>query len=116
MGELGRGAHARRDAGGDGGSKRGRGGASEAAREGHCSVVRSPPPGGPPPPPLPPCSAVNLMKWTCGIPGKAGTDWEGGVYPLTIEFSEDYPAKPPKVRERGRERGRERCVCGHAGA
>lgn len=37
------------------------------------------------------------MKWKCHIPGKQGTDWEGGFYPLTMEFSEDYPTKPPKV-------------------
>jgi ubiquitin-protein ligase len=37
------------------------------------------------------------MKWKCYIPGKANTDWEGGFYPLSMEFSEDYPAKPPKV-------------------
>jgi ubiquitin-conjugating enzyme E2 I len=24
-----------------------------------------------------------------------GTDWEGGVYKLTLKFSEDYPARPP---------------------
>lgn len=24
------------------------------------------------------------------------TDWEGGHYPLTIYFSEDYPSQPPK--------------------
>ncbi len=41
--------------------------------------------------------SVNLMKWKCHIPGKQGTDWEGGFYPLTMEFSEDYPTKPPKV-------------------
>ncbi|KAG4200338.1 hypothetical protein ERO13_A05G204700v2 [Gossypium hirsutum] len=23
------------------------------------------------------------------------TDWEGGYFPLTINFSEDYPSKPP---------------------
>jgi ubiquitin-conjugating enzyme E2 I len=34
----------------------------------------------------------------CGIPGKAGTIWEGGVYPLTIEFTEEYPSKPPKCK------------------
>ena len=39
------------------------------------------------------------MKWKCHIPGKPKTDWEGGYFPLTIEFSEDYPSKPPKVRE-----------------
>ena len=37
----------------------------------------------------------DLMKWICGIPGKAATSWEGGVYKLTMEFSEDYPSKPP---------------------
>ena len=37
------------------------------------------------------------MKWKCFIPGKPKTDWEGGYFPLTIEFSEDYPSKPPKV-------------------
>lgn len=24
------------------------------------------------------------------------TDWEGGYYPLTLIFTEDYPSKPPK--------------------
>ena len=42
-------------------------------------------------------SAINLMKWRCHVPGKPKTDWEGGYFPLTIEFSEDYPSKPPKV-------------------
>lgn len=41
------------------------------------------------------------MKWNCFIPGKPGTDWEGGFYPLSMEFSEDYPTKPPKVRACG---------------
>lgn len=44
------------------------------------------------------CRSVNLMKWKCFVPGKKGTDWEGGFYPLTMEFTDDYPAKPPKVR------------------
>lgn len=26
------------------------------------------------------------------------TDWEGGYYPLTLHFSEDYPSKPPKCK------------------
>ena len=38
------------------------------------------------------------MRWKCSIPGREGTDWQGGFFPLTMEFSEDYPAKPPKVR------------------
>ena len=37
------------------------------------------------------------MHWKCYIPGKEKTLWEGGFYPLTMEFTEDYPAKPPKV-------------------
>ena len=37
------------------------------------------------------------MKWKCFIPGREKTDWEGGFFPLTMEFSEDYPAKPPKA-------------------
>ena len=37
------------------------------------------------------------MRWKCSIPGREGTDWQGGFFPLTMEFSEDYPAKPPKA-------------------
>ncbi|KAG1332022.1 putative SUMO-conjugating enzyme SCE1 [Cocos nucifera] len=29
---------------------------------------------------------------------KHGTDWEGGYFPLTLHFSEDYPSKPPKCK------------------
>ncbi|KAM7253654.1 hypothetical protein ACFE04_021808 [Oxalis oulophora] len=45
-----------------------------------------------------PDGTVNLMTWYCTIPGKSGTDWEGGYFPLIIHFSEDYPSKPPKCR------------------
>jgi ubiquitin-conjugating enzyme E2 I len=41
---------------------------------------------------------VNLMKWDCGIPGKAGTLWAGGIFKLVLEFSDDYPSRPPKCR------------------
>ncbi|KAF2283751.1 hypothetical protein GH714_014817 [Hevea brasiliensis] len=41
-----------------------------------------------------PDGTVNLMVWHCTIPGKPGTDWEGGYFPLTLHFSEDYPSKP----------------------
>jgi len=40
----------------------------------------------------------NLMKWKCGIPGPENTNWEGGLYTVTMEFTEDYPSRPPKVR------------------
>jgi len=32
-----------------------------------------------------------MLKWKCGIPGKPGSDWEGGIYKLTVTFTEDYP-------------------------
>lgn len=41
---------------------------------------------------------VNMLKWDCGIPGKAKSPWYGGLYRLTMEFSEDYPSRPPKCR------------------
>ncbi|KAK6795147.1 hypothetical protein RDI58_008600 [Solanum bulbocastanum] len=45
-----------------------------------------------------PDGSANLMVWRCIIPGKPGTDWEGGHYPLTMLFSEDYPSQPPKCK------------------
>ena len=42
--------------------------------------------------------AVNLLRWECSIPGKKDTLWFSGHYPLTMEFSEDYPSKPPKCK------------------
>lgn len=36
------------------------------------------------------------MKWEAGIPGKAGTSWEGGLFKLTLDFPEEFPTKPPK--------------------
>jgi len=47
---------------------------------------------------VPPSRAVNLLKWECSIPGKVGTLWDQGHYTLTMEFSEDYPSKPPKCK------------------
>jgi len=41
--------------------------------------------------------SIDLTRWKCFIPGRANTEWEGGFFPLTMEFSDDYPTKPPKV-------------------
>jgi ubiquitin-conjugating enzyme E2 I len=41
--------------------------------------------------------SMNLMVWEAGIPGKDGTIWEGGEYHLTLQFTEDYPSKPPSA-------------------
>ena len=38
----------------------------------------------------------NLMLWRCGIPGKAGTIWEGGTYKLRM----CAPLSRPPVLER----------------
>lgn len=40
----------------------------------------------------------NLMLWETGIPGKEGTDWEGGTYKVMLEFTDEYPSKPPKCK------------------
>lgn len=42
--------------------------------------------------------SINLLRWKCHIPGRSSTDWEGGFFPLTMEFTEDYPTKPPKCK------------------
>ena len=45
-----------------------------------------------------PDGTMNMFMWDCGIPGPKGTLWEGGVYPVTMEFSEEYPSRPPKCQ------------------
>ncbi|CAL8465977.1 g5513 [Coccomyxa elongata] len=42
-----------------------------------------------------PDGSVDMLHWDCRIPGKANTPWEGGVYPLVLKFTEDYPSNPP---------------------
>lgn len=39
-----------------------------------------------------------MFKWVAGVPGKKGTDWEGGTYKVVMEFPEDYPSRPPKCK------------------
>lgn len=41
---------------------------------------------------------LNLRLWQVRIPGKKGTIWEGGVYPVMLEFPAEYPTRPPKCR------------------
>ncbi|CAN6240601.1 unnamed protein product [Urochloa humidicola] len=45
-----------------------------------------------------PDGSVNLMVWNCIVPGKEGTDWEGGYFPLTLTFDENYPTSPPACK------------------
>ncbi|KAI8469160.1 MAG: ubiquitin-conjugating enzyme/RWD-like protein [Monoraphidium minutum] len=42
-----------------------------------------------------PDGSTSLMRWSCLVPGKDGTDWEGGLFPVTMVFGEDYPDSPP---------------------
>lgn len=39
----------------------------------------------------------NLFIWEAVIFGPMETIWEGGCFKLTLEFSEEYPNKPPNV-------------------
>jgi len=40
----------------------------------------------------------NMMLWTAVLFGPEGTPWEGGVFKLTLEFTDEYPNKPPEVK------------------
>ena len=46
-----------------------------------------------------------MLKWICEIPGPVSvlkyynnskSIWESGTYKLYMDFSHDYPMKPPK--------------------
>jgi ubiquitin-conjugating enzyme E2 I len=41
----------------------------------------------------PPSASSSLF-----LKPQEGTDWDGGVYKVVMEFSEDYPSKPPKCK------------------
>ncbi|WVQ84622.1 hypothetical protein IAT38_006777 [Cryptococcus sp. DSM 104549] len=41
---------------------------------------------------------LNIMSWEVGIPGKVGTNWEGGMYIVKMAFPDDFPTKPPKCK------------------
>ena len=43
-------------------------------------------------------TADNIMHWNAIIFGPDGTIWDGGVFKLSLEFSEDYPNKAPVVK------------------
>eukprot|EP00877_Chromochloris_zofingiensis_P008718 jgi/Chrzof1/409/Cz01g14230.t1 len=40
--------------------------------------------------------STDMMTWECMVPGKEGTHWQGGRYPVTMRFNEDYPNSPPE--------------------
>jgi ubiquitin-protein ligase len=40
----------------------------------------------------------NITKWSAAVFGPEGTEWEGGVFRLTVSFPDDYPIHAPDVR------------------
>eukprot|EP01027_Heterolobosea_sp_BB2_P007078 GEZU01010582.1.p1 GENE.GEZU01010582.1~~GEZU01010582.1.p1 ORF type:complete len:128 (-),score=20.14 GEZU01010582.1:74-457(-) len=40
----------------------------------------------------------DLMNWDAVIFGPEDSPWEGGVFKLTLKFTEEYPNKPPEVK------------------
>lgn len=40
----------------------------------------------------------NYRVWQVTIFGREGTLWEGGEFPGTLEFGNDYPNSPPRYR------------------
>jgi ubiquitin-conjugating enzyme E2 A len=45
-----------------------------------------------------PANESNLFVWNASIIGPDESPWEGGIYGLRLQFPEQYPSKPPKVR------------------
>eukprot|EP01105_Mastigella_eilhardi_P028826 TRINITY_DN97_c0_g2_i5.p1 TRINITY_DN97_c0_g2~~TRINITY_DN97_c0_g2_i5.p1 ORF type:complete len:182 (-),score=53.76 TRINITY_DN97_c0_g2_i5:98-580(-) len=45
-----------------------------------------------------PISEGNLFAWLATVFGPPDTLWEGGIFQLRLQFPEQYPDKPPKVR------------------
>mmetsp|Transcript_23113 Transcript_23113/g.57852 ORF Transcript_23113/g.57852 Transcript_23113/m.57852 type:complete len:152 (-) Transcript_23113:44-499(-) len=42
-------------------------------------------------------SPDNILVWNATLLGPEDTMWEGAILHLVLEFTEEYPAKPPKV-------------------
>ena len=40
----------------------------------------------------------SLFRWNAVIFGPGETIWDGGIFHLILEFTEEYPNKPPKVK------------------
>ena len=45
-------------------------------------------------------NSENMKLWDSLIFGPEDTIWEGGIFRLSLEFTEEYPNKPPEVQFR----------------
>ena len=45
-----------------------------------------------------PQGVLDLKKWECGVPGKAKTLWEGGLFKLDITFPDGMCSSAADVR------------------
>lgn len=43
-------------------------------------------------------SDESLFEWTVHIQGPPGTDYENGIYKCVMNFPDDYPNSPPKMK------------------
>ena len=53
-----------------------------------------------------PDGTTDLFKWECHVPGKAGTDWDGGVFRITVTFCASWAGLRARSRRRGSARAR----------
>ena len=44
-----------------------------------------------------PISEDNLFQWEASVTGLVGTQWEGGIFRLSLNFSSAYNSSPPNV-------------------
>ncbi|UVC54302.1 ubiquitin carrier protein [Theileria orientalis] len=40
----------------------------------------------------------DIFRWQAVILGPDNTEWEGGIFSLSLTFPDDYPNKPPRVK------------------
>ena len=45
-----------------------------------------------------PTSEDSLFQWNATVIGPDESPWEGGIYTLRMQFPDQYPDKPPRVR------------------
>jgi ubiquitin-protein ligase len=41
---------------------------------------------------------ANIFQWQAIMFGPSDTEWEGGTFQLLMDFTEEYPNKPPSVK------------------